>query len=139
MKTNRIIAGACIALSLCLALIIGANISHQASATSPAALAVSQAAVGNVVSGMPVFGNTQLVVSGTNALNLSGTGSTSIPCNNMLLTASASGCLLGSSSSNCTFPLPSGLTTVPFPVTNVNQVWCSVSSGTTTVNAVYAQ
>ncbi len=143
MKTNRIIAGACIALSLCLALIIGANISHQASATSPAALAVSQTAVGNVVSGMPVFGNTSLTIAGSGAgvLNLSGTAAMSIPCNNMLLYASTTGCTIGSTTGSATFPLASGLQTLPFPVTNVNQVWCQVSGGTGTVtlSAAYAQ
>ena len=129
MKTKKIAAGACIALSLCLLVACLFGISS----TSP------RPVYGNVAAGMPVFGNTQLVVSGTNALNLSGTGSTSIPCNNMLLTASSTGCLIGSSSSTATFPLPSGLTTTAFPVTNVNQVWCSVSSGTVTVNAVYSQ
>jgi hypothetical protein len=130
MKTKKIVAGACIALSLCLlvAALIGIN------SVQP------KPAYGNVASGMPVFGSTQLVATGTNALCLSGTAATSIPCNNMLLTASATGALIGSTSATATFPLPSGLTTTTFPVTNVNQVWVMPpSSGTVTVNACYAQ
>jgi hypothetical protein len=133
VKTKRILAGACIALSLCLfvAALIGIT------CTQP------QKAYGNVTAGYPVFGNTQLVVSGSAAgvLNLSGTAATSIPCNNMLLNASTTGCTIGSTTGSATFPLASGLQTLPFPVTNVNQVWCQVSggTGTVTVNAVYAQ
>lgn len=129
MKAKRILAGACIALSVCLlvAALIGIT------CTQP------QKVYGNVASGMPVFGNTQLSVSGTNALNLSGTGSVSIPCNNVLIYASTTGCTVGSTSATATFPLSTGLQSLPFPITNVNQVWCAVTSGTVTVNAAYAQ
>ena len=129
MNLKKILAGACIALSLCLpvAALIGIN------STAP------RPVYGNVAAGMPVFGNTQLVVSGTNALNLSGTASTSIPCNNVLIYASTTGCTIGSGTGSRTFPLTTGLQSLPFPITNVNQVWASVSSGTVTVNACYAQ
>ena len=106
MKTKRITAGACIALSLCLmiAALFGINATH----VTPTYGSVTP--VNGQVS--PVFGNTQLVLSqagtGTTTLNLSGTASTSIPCYGMLLSCSNSAVLMGSSSSTCTFPLAVG-------------------------------
>ena len=68
MKTRRILAGACIALSLCLlvAALTAITCTHP------------QTVYGSVQPGTsPVFGNTQLVLSqagtGTTTLNLSGT------------------------------------------------------------------
>jgi hypothetical protein len=129
MNPRKILAACCTVLSIAL---LAAFITALAT-QSP------RKAYGSIAGNAPVFGNTQLVESGTNALNLSGTASTSIPCENMLLYASGTGCSVGSSSSTATFPLSSGLQSIKFPVTNVNQVWCSVSSGTVTVNACYAQ
>jgi len=142
MKAKKLLATVCISLSLCLALALVPAISHQtaqAGTAEHAARILSQAAVGDVASGMPVFGSTELVVSGANALNLSGTASTSIPCNEVLIYASTTGCMIGSTSASATFPLSTGLQSLKIPATNVNQIWCKVSSGTVTVEACYAK
>lgn len=153
MKTKRILAGACIALAVCLSLAFFLGIL----ATHP------KLAVGSVTpyAGQvnPVFGNSQLTLSqagtGTTTLNLSGTASTSIPCLGMklaLATTGAANVLMGSTSSSCTFPVyatptsgTNGVQSFDLPqVTNVNQVWLSLVNSTTStytanVNAVYQQ
>jgi len=141
MNAKRILAGACIALSLCLliATLIGITCTRPDNACSS-----------TLPGQLPVFGNTQLVLTqagtGTTTLNLSGTASTSIPCYGMLLTCSNSAVLMGSSSSSCTFPLTSimPLSLKDQGVTNVNQLWFSLANSTTgtvtgTINACYAQ
>ncbi len=145
MKTKKITSGACIALLLCLLMAtlfgITSTSPNAAKGSMPAAPIVASLATGNVASGMPVFGNSQVVVTGTNALCLSGTAATSIPCNNVLIYASTTGCCIGSgaATTSCTFPLTTGLQSLPFPITNVNQAYLYASSGTVTVNACYAQ
>jgi hypothetical protein len=153
MKTKRITAGACIALSL--ALMIAALFGINATDVTPTYGSVTP--VNGQIS--PVFGNTQLVLSqtgtGTTTLNLSGTASTSIPCAGMrlsLATTGATGLLMGSGSATCTVPLyptstsgTAGSQFVDLPqVTNVNQLWFSLSNSTTgtytaNVNVIYAQ
>lgn len=142
MNAKRILAGACIALACCLSLafFVGIVSTHV------------QPAVASTLPGqLPVFGNTQLVLSqagtGTTTLNLSGTASTSIPCYGMLLTCSNSAVLMGSTSATCTFPMTQTSTPLPLDkqgITNVNQLWFSLTNSTTgtvtgTINACYAQ
>ena len=78
MKTKRIAAGACIALSVCIlvAAMFGINATQPKTTYGSITLINGQAS--------PILGNTQLVLSqagtGSSTLNLSGTASTSIPC-----------------------------------------------------------
>jgi hypothetical protein len=149
MKAKRITAACCVALSLCLLLATVTGIFTSQ----------PQKAYGSIAQSAPVFGNTQLVLTqsgtGSTVLNLSGTNSTSIPCYGLklsLATTGATSVLMGSSSSTCTFPVyptstsgTAGSQSIEFPaVSNVNQVWFSLSNSTTgtytaNVNAVYAQ
>ncbi len=142
MKSHRILAGACLALSLCLL----AGLMTLITSTSP------KKAYGNVQSGMPVAGVSQLVVTGTNALNLASTaataGTSSVPCNNLQLQVSGGSALMGVSAgtASCTYPLyanstsgTAGTMSYQVPCTNTNQLWFYASNGTTTINAVYAQ
>jgi hypothetical protein len=137
VKAKRILAACCVALSLCLLVAIAIGIST-----------VDHKAYGSIAQSAPVFGNSQIVLTqsgtGTTVLNLSGTAATSIPCFGMVLSNTNSNVLIGSSSGSCTFPLPTGQQSLDKQVSNVNQVWCSLSNSTTgtvtaTVSAVYAQ
>jgi len=156
-KHPRLFAVSCTVLgsAAMLALILTAAALRPAHAAIPASAAprIASAAVDNVTAGYPVFGNTQIVVSGSgaaNALNLASSaaaaGTSSTPCNNVLIYTSTSApwgpqqALIGTGSGNCTFPLSAGLQTLPFPITNLNQVWiASAGTGTVTVSAAYAQ
>jgi len=145
MNTKKLFAGACVALSLCLLIAVLFGISS----VQP------QKAYGNVTAGMPVLGVTQLVVTGTNALNLASgaatAGTSSVPCNNLTLQIAGTNntLLMGASAGTaaCTFPLylnattgtAAGTVSYSIPATNLNQIWFYTSSGAATVNANYAQ
>ncbi len=113
MKTRKLLAAG-IALWLCAAVAIVAGISHKVragTAEKAASLAVSQAAVGNVTTGNPVFGNSQLILSaGTASTTVAQFGTNTVGSTSLYGTAGysfgsgtvANGSLLGGSGGTAT-------------------------------------
>ncbi len=114
---------------------------------------MSQSAVGNIAGGQPVFGYTELSLSGSTSgasgvLNLAssaaGAGTSSVPCYNMTLvptivyTGSGSASLyVGSGTANCTCLLMSGGSN-QYPANRTGTPYI-ISSGSLNITTTYGQ
>ena len=99
----------------------------QLAASGTSNLVLTGGTISNTVppTGYTTFGQGSLTWTGTNTsiLCLSGTGATSVPCSQVILSVTGTGVLCGSSSTSVAFPVPA--TPFTLPLSNVNQLYLS--------------